>query len=216
MEKHPVNGGYRHYPYREDQKVENDIKLWEEGQTGIPIIDACMRSLKYTGYLNFRMRAMMVSFVCHHLNIAWQRASCVLSRYFLDFEPGIHYPQIQMQASVTGINTIRLYNPIKQSKERDPEGIFIRRWCPELAPVALEYLHEPWRQPPMEAIFCGFGEELNTGTELRRSRPPRPHLPRPLGTKRPLRPLPLPFLPQSASSAASVFSVSSGQGSSEG
>ncbi|MGX1112432.1 deoxyribodipyrimidine photo-lyase [Pseudoalteromonas sp. MBR-15] len=156
MEFAPQNPAYQHYPYRNDDKVSEHLSRFEHGNTGIPLIDACMRCLAATGYINFRMRAMLVSFMTHHLNIHWHCVSLTLSRYFLDFEPGIHYPQIQMQASVTGTNTIRLYNPIKQSEDKDADGIFIKTWCPELSNLPIEYIHQPWQQPPMEALFNNF------------------------------------------------------------
>lgn len=145
MEHEPLNPGYKDYPYRTDSQVNEDVQRWAAGNTGIPLVDASMRCLKQTGYINFRMRAMLVSFVTHHLNIDWRLASIPLAQYFLDFEPGIHYPQVQMQASVTGINTVRIYNPIKQSIDRDAKGVFIKQWCPELNHLDEEQIHEPWQ-----------------------------------------------------------------------
>lgn len=151
-----INDGYRSMPYRNDQHSAQDLIAWKEGNTGYPLVDACMRSLIKTGYLNFRMRAMLVSFLTHHLQIDWRQGVEHLASVFLDFEPGIHYAQFQMQAGVTGINTIRIYNPTKQAKEHDSDGEFIRTWCPELAGLPNALLIEPWLITPMDELMYGI------------------------------------------------------------
>ncbi|MDC8830788.1 FAD-binding domain-containing protein [Alteromonas gilva] len=144
-----INSGYAAFPYREDAASEQLLEAWQTGNTGVPMVDACMRSVAQTGYLNFRMRAMLVSFLSHYLLIDWRRGVQHLARQFLDFEPGIHYPQFQMQAGVTGTNTLRIYNPVKQAQDNDPQGEFIRRWVPEIAHLANEDLFAPWQMPPI-------------------------------------------------------------------
>ena len=120
---------------------------WVEGRTGYPLVDAVMRSLATTGWLTFRMRAMAMSFASYHLWLDWRLPALHLARNFIDYEPGIHYSQCQMQSGITGINTIRIYNPIKQSQEQDPHGIFIRRWVPELSTISDNLIHTPWIRP---------------------------------------------------------------------
>jgi deoxyribodipyrimidine photo-lyase len=144
-----VNRGFDGLRNEGELFPEEAAKLiaWAEGKTGLPFVDACMRSLIATGWINFRMRAMLVSFVSYHLWLHWRATGCHLARLFTDYEPGIHWSQFQMQSGVTGINTIRIYNPIKQSQDQDPDGVFIRTWLPELAAVAPEFIHEPWKSP---------------------------------------------------------------------
>ncbi len=129
------------------------LAAWAAGETGIPFVDACMRYLAATGWINFRMRAMLVSVASYHLWLDWRATGPILARRFTDYEPGIHWPQMQMQSGTTGMNTIRLYNPVKQGQEHDPTGAFLRSWLPELAPVPDAFLHEPWRWPEARGVL---------------------------------------------------------------
>lgn len=153
MEAASINKGYRQLK-KDRSKVYKEA--WENGQTGYPLVDACMRCLKETGYLNFRMRALVVSFFTHNLWQPWQEATTYLSRMFLDFEPGIHFPQLQMQAGETGINILRIYNPVKNSLEFDPDAIFIKKWVPELKELPIPLAHEPYLITPLEQQMYNF------------------------------------------------------------
>ena len=140
---------------REDSFNQNFFDAWSEGQTGYPMVDACMRALNQGGWINFRMRAMLVSFTSYHLWLHWKKPATELARLFVDYEPGIHYSQIQMQAGVTGINTVRIYSPIKQVTDQDPEGIFIKSYVPELNGLPDHHLAEPHKMTILEQSMYG-------------------------------------------------------------
>ena len=157
---------FRNFSRAYDGLREGDFSLprfhaWRVGQTGYPMVDASIRALRLGGWINFRMRAMLMSFASYHLWLDWRPTSIELARLFLDYEPGIHYPQAQMQSGTTGINTLRIYSPAKQALDHDPTGAFIRRYVPELEPVPDEYLAEPHRMPPLlqRMIGCRIGRD---------------------------------------------------------
>lgn len=136
---HPAHDGLR-----PSQPDAIRLAAWCKGETGLPFVDATMRALNATGWMNFRMRAMLMAVAAYHLWLDWRAPGEHLARAFTDYEPGIHWPQVQMQSGTTGINTIRIYNPVKQGQDQDPQGIFVRRWIPELADVPDAHIHAPW------------------------------------------------------------------------
>lgn len=129
------------------------LAAWENGETGLPFLDACLRYVRATGWLNFRMRAMVISVASYHLWLDWRATGAHLARMFTDYEPGIHWPQVQMQSGTTGINIPRIYNPVKQGLDQDPSGAFVRRWLPELAGVPDGFLQEPWLWPEARRLL---------------------------------------------------------------
>jgi deoxyribodipyrimidine photo-lyase len=120
-----------------------------------------MRSLAATGWLTFRMRAMIVSFAAYDLWLHWREFAHFLARQWLDYEPGIHYSQLQMQSATTGNETLRVYNPIKQGQDQDPHGVFVKRWIPELAGVPASFIHAPWLMPNamQQHVGCHIGRD---------------------------------------------------------
>lgn len=134
----------------------------QQGRTGWPMVDACVAMLRQTGWVNFRMRAMLVSVAAYPLWLDWRPVGHWLARQFLDYEPGIHWSQMQMQSGTTGINATRVYNPVKQALDHDPKGIFVRRWLPAMRHVPDSWLFEPWKMPPAMQLRCGLqpGKDL--------------------------------------------------------
>jgi deoxyribodipyrimidine photo-lyase len=147
--------------FTDTPEARRRLEAWKNGVTGYPMVDACMRCVQATGWLNFRMRAMLMSFASHHLWLHWRPTAVFLGRHFLDFEPGIHFSQAQMQSATTGINAVRIYSPAKQALDQDPHGHFIKTWVPELAGVPTSWLAEPHRMPIEQQLAAGCRIGLN-------------------------------------------------------
>lgn len=141
-----------------DDPGHRAFERFTTGTTGFPMIDASVRCLEATGWLNFRMRAMLVTFATFVLWLDWRPVAAWLSSRFLDYDPGIHYGQIQMQAGLTGYHLPRNYNPYKQGEEKDPAGTFVHRWLPELRNIPAPWCHYPYRMTVLERQLYGFSE----------------------------------------------------------
>lgn len=133
METEALNPAYDALPYHRSAKR---IAAWKNAETGFPLVDACIRCAQQTGFLNFRMRCMITSVGTHAMHLDWRDLHHPMAQWWTDYEPGIHLSQLQMQAGVVGINTLRTYNPAKQIADHDPKAKFIKRWLPELKEVA--------------------------------------------------------------------------------
>ncbi len=149
---------------RENDWNSTHFEALTTARTGWPLVDACVVMLRETGWLNFRMRAMLVSVAAYPLWLHWRPVGQWLARQFLDYEPGIHWSQMQMQSGTTGINTPRVYNPIKQAQDHDPHGHFVRRWLPYMRRVPDAWLFEPWRMPQVMREHLGL--TIGVGSEF--------------------------------------------------
>jgi deoxyribodipyrimidine photo-lyase len=111
------------------------------------MVDAAMRALVETGFVNFRMRAMCASVLCYVLREPWRRGADFMYYHLLDADPGINHTQWQSQTGRVGAHPVRVYDPAKQVREYDPDGEFVRRYVPELQALPDEHLPRPERAP---------------------------------------------------------------------
>ena len=148
LEQFPANSVFHNsLPVVKDTECTKRLIAWQTGTTGFPAIDAAMRYYRKYGWLNFRSRAMITSFAVHALRLPWQLVQYELAKFMIDYVPGINTTQVQMQTGVTGINTIRVYSPLKQMQDHDPEAIFIKQHIPELSSFTAEEITQFTERP---------------------------------------------------------------------
>lgn len=162
LEFRSIHPSYRDTPYENDERLH---QAWRDGVTGYPMVDAVMRCLAATGFVNFRMRAMVVSFACHVLHLDWRLIHPHLARVFRDYDPGIHLNQLQMQAGVVGWNAIRVYNPAKQLADWDSNCKFVKAWLPELKELTAEQILKGELLPKYPAQIVVFAERAKQMTD---------------------------------------------------
>jgi deoxyribodipyrimidine photo-lyase len=148
-----INPVYR--DLNKDNYDEENIRAWKKGKTGYPLVDASMRALVKTGWLNFRMRAMCASFFSYILKQWWKTGADFFYKHLIDADVAINYYQWQMQSGLIGVHANRIYNPTKQVRDNDPEGEFIRKYVPELRSLPDKYIAEPWKMPEKVQKECG-------------------------------------------------------------
>ena len=133
------------------------FQAWCDGRTGYPMVDAAMRQLNQTGLMHNRLRMIAASFLVKELHIHWLKGERYFARKLLDYDLGANNGNWQWAAS-TGCDAqpyFRISNPIAQSKHFDPEGVFIKRFVPELAGLEARDIHAPWGLLPIEQQACG-------------------------------------------------------------
>ncbi|OZG73288.1 hypothetical protein BTA51_12490 [Hahella sp. CCB-MM4] len=137
------------------------LTAWMLGRTGYPLIDASMRTLRRQGWLNQRLRGLLISFACQNIWANWREPALYLARMSTDYEPGVLYPEVQMQIGVTGIHPWHFEDPVALSQKMDPDGRYIREECPELAELEGQELYQPWLLSEAQQIMtsCQLGRD---------------------------------------------------------
>jgi deoxyribodipyrimidine photo-lyase len=154
-----------HIPWRD---APEDLERWKYGQTGIPIVDAAMKQLLETGWMHNRVRMIVAMFLSKHLLIDWREGEKWFMQHLVDGDFSSNNGGWQWSAS-TGTDAapyFRIFNPVTQSGRFDPEGVYLRRWLPELAELDNKFIHEPGLlrpssyPPPMLELSLGRDRAL--------------------------------------------------------
>ncbi|MBZ0291149.1 MAG: DNA photolyase family protein [Anaerolineae bacterium] len=152
---HVLKRNFReNYGHVEWRRAPDELQAWKDGQTGYPIVDAAMRQLQAMGWMPNRARMVVASFLCKDLLIHWREGERHFMNWLIDGDPAANNGGWQWTAG-TGTDAqpyFRIFNPVSQSKKFDPDGVYIRRWIPELRDVPTRFIHAPWEMstPPAD------------------------------------------------------------------
>ena len=138
---------FNQFPWQ--QHADAELKAWQHGQTGYPLVDAGMRELWQTGYMHNRVRMVVGSFLVKNLLIHWHSGERWFWDCLLDADLASNSASWQWIAGcgADAAPFFRIFNPITQSEKFDKEGDYIRRFVPELAKLPAKYIHAPWLAP---------------------------------------------------------------------
>lgn len=143
---HVVNRSFKEqYDKIQWDQSKNKIQAWQEGETGVPIIDSAMRCLNQTGMMHNRLRMIVASYLCKVLHINWQIGEEYFALKLMDFDLSANNGGWQWSSS-SGCDSqpyFRIFNPYTQSKKFDHEGVFIKKFCPELKDIPSKFIHNP-------------------------------------------------------------------------
>jgi deoxyribodipyrimidine photo-lyase len=135
-------------PWKDDWER---FDLWRQGMTGFPLVDANMRELAATGFMSNRGRQNVASFLTKNLGINWQMGAEWFESLLIDHDVCSNYGNWNYTAGVgNDARGFRFFNILKQSKDYDPQGAYVKHWLPELARVPAAKVHEPWKLLPVE------------------------------------------------------------------
>ncbi|MEV6634290.1 deoxyribodipyrimidine photo-lyase [Actinoplanes sp. NPDC051470] len=139
------------------------LQHWQDGLTGVPVVDAGMRQLRAEGYMHNRARLITASFLTKHLGLDWRPGVAWFFRWLNDGDVPNNSGNWQWVAG-TGNDTkpYRRFNPIRQGERFDPDGVYVRRYVPELASIEGKAVHQPWRLPDAQRRALDYPEPLES------------------------------------------------------
>lgn len=156
----PLREQFKGFPWSRSKKA---FDKWKRGQTGYPVVDAAMRNLWAEGWMPNRARMIVASFLCKDLRISWEEGMAWFWETLVDADLGSNTLGWQWTAGcgADAAPYFRVFNPVSQGEKFDPDGDYVRRWCPELAKLDSKVIHQPWEAAPMELSAAGItlGEE---------------------------------------------------------